>query len=101
MIFAQEPEMPMKSFSYLGYLLPYIFPAVVLSLGLFIFYIVHIIQNRSLDTEKRMLWIVITFITYAVATPIYWYIHIWKNKSRNEINSDPLADTAHEPRTNP
>ena len=99
MFFSQEPAMPMMYFSYLSYLLPYIFPAILLSLGLFIFYVVHIIQNASLDAEKRILWIVITFMAYALATPIYWYVHVWKHEPHDDFETDPLVDTKHESRT--
>ncbi|MEL7832538.1 hypothetical protein [Fodinibius sp. Rm-B-1B1-1] len=100
MFFTQEPAMPLMYFSYLGYILPYIFPAILLSLGLFVFYIVHLVQNSSLDTEKRILWSVVMFLVFGVATPIYWYFHIWKKDSKNDVQFTPSADKNHEPRTN-
>ena len=96
--FSREPVMPMMLFSYLSYVLPYVFPIVLLSLGLFVFYIVHIVQNSFLDTEKRILWITVVFFTHAVAIPIYWYIHIWKNKPAKENKADELTDDYNEPR---
>ncbi|MGM0545844.1 MAG: hypothetical protein ACQEST_03915 [Bacteroidota bacterium] len=89
----------MRSFSYLSHLLPLIFPAILLSLGLFIFYVVHMLQNVALDTEKRMLWIIVTFIAYGISLPIYWYLHVWKNDPQHGLDSDPIVETHHEPRT--
>jgi hypothetical protein len=95
--FSQEPEMPMMLFSYLSYVLPYLFLIILLALGLFVFYIVHIIRNASLDTEKRILWIVVVFFAYGVALPIYWYIHIWKNNAAKATNTDQITGDYYEP----
>ncbi|WP_322574280.1 hypothetical protein [Fodinibius sp.] len=98
MFFSQEPAMPMMLFSYLSYILPYVFPIILLALGLFVFYIVHIIRNPILDTEKRILWIAVVFLAYGIAIPIYWYIHIWKNDSAEATKGDDLTDEYYEPR---
>lgn len=94
--FSQEPAMPMMLFSYLGHIIPYVFPVVLLSLGLFVFYIVHIVQNPVIDTEKRILWIVVVFFAYGVALPTYWFIHIWKNKPAKDKKADELIDEYNE-----
>jgi len=95
--FSQEPEMPMMLFSYLSYVLPYLFLMILLALGLFVFYIVHIIRNSSLDTEKRILWIVVVFFAHGVALPIYWYIHIWKNNAAKATKTDQITGDYYEP----
>lgn len=97
MFFSQDPEMPMMLFSYLSHILPYLFVIILLTLGLFVFYIVHIIQNSFLDTEKRILWIVVVLLVYGVAIPIYWYIHIWKRKTAEATKADELTDDYYEP----
>ncbi len=96
--FSQEPKMPLMLFSYLSYILPYAFLIILLALGLFIFYIAHIIQNSFLDTEKRILWIVVVFLVYGFAIPIYWYIHIWKENSAKATKADKLTHDYYEPR---
>jgi len=98
MFFSQEPVMPLMLFSYLSYILPYVFPIILLSMGLFVFYIIHIVQNALLDTEKRILWVVVMFLAYGVAIPTYWYIHIWKDNSSKVSNADELTDDYNEPR---
>lgn len=97
MFFAHEPYMPMRYLSYLGYMLPYIFPAILLSMGLFVFYLTHIFQNSLLDTEKRILWSVIMFLIFGIATPIYWYLHIWKQEAKNNIQFAASVDKNNEP----
>ncbi|PAU93345.1 hypothetical protein CK503_11435 [Aliifodinibius salipaludis] len=99
MFFSQEPQIPMMLFSYLSYILPYLFVIILLTLGLFVFYIVHLIQNSFLDTEKRILWIVVVFLLYGFAIPIYWYIHIWKRNTAEAIKADELTNKHYEPGT--
>ncbi len=101
MVFSQEPEIPMMLFSYLSYLLPYVFVVGLLALGLFVFYIVHIIQNSFLDNEKRILWIAIVFLAYGIAIPIYWYIHIWETPSFKKEEANNLTETYYESGTQP
>jgi len=92
---AQDHYMPMFLFPYLGYALPFMFLFGLFNLGLIIFYLIQISQNNFLDTEKKFLWIVVVIILNNIMMPIYWYIHIWKEK----LQEPKLTSTfkAHEP----
>lgn len=94
-LLSEEPFMPLLLMTYLSYVIPYMFTYFIFYLGLGIFYLVHIIQNVSLDTEKRILWIVVLVILSWIAMPIYWIIHIWKN--HNQPEPDSLIKKSHEP----
>ncbi len=72
--------MPMMFLSYLGHMIPYLFFFILIYLGLGIFYLVHIIQNKSLDSEKKFLWIAVLFVLNTITMPVYWLIHIWKDE---------------------
>lgn len=96
MVFNQEPAMPMMYMSYLSYIIPYFFLVVFLSLGLFIYYLVHIIQNQYLDNEKRILWIVVLFVLGGITMPVYWYVHIWKIPSPTNNADNPLMESSYE-----
>jgi hypothetical protein len=97
MLFAEKPMMPLLLLSYLGYVIPYLFAFFILYVGLGIFYLVHILQNHSIDTEKRILWIVVLITLNGISMPIYWYVHLWKKKS--ESNTSRTLEQAYEPRT--
>ena len=101
MFFNQEPAMPLMYLSYLSYIIPYFFPIIFLSMGLYIFYLVHIIRNQYFDNEKRILWIVVLFVLGGITMPIYWYIHIWKNNSSEANKADGLTGNYYEPGTQP
>ena len=94
-LLSEEPFMPLLLMTYLSYVIPYLFFYFIFYLGLGIFYLVHIIQNVSLDSEKRFLWIVVLVILSWIAMSIYWIIHIWQND--NQPKSDPLIKQTHEP----
>ncbi|MEQ1642140.1 MAG: hypothetical protein ABL959_01685 [Pyrinomonadaceae bacterium] len=48
------------------------------SLALTVFYIVHAVKNTKLDSNMRIIWIVLFFFGGMIAEPIYWYLQIWK-----------------------
>jgi hypothetical protein len=56
-------------------------PAMILSLlslGLLIFYLIHAAKNNSLNTNERLIWILIFVFAGIIGFPIYWYMQIWK-----------------------
>lgn len=91
-IFSEDPIMPMMFLSYLGYIVPYLFFFFLIYLGMGIFYLVHIVRNKSLDSEKKFLWMVVLFVLNTFSMPVYWYMHVWRNKP-TDFESDPVFDT--------
>jgi hypothetical protein len=60
----------------------FIFPIILLSLlslGLFIFYIVHTINNKNMETAERIIWILLFLFVGFIIFPIYWFIRIWND----------------------
>ncbi len=51
---------------------------IFLTLALTVFYIVHAVKNTKLDSNMRIVWIVLFFLGGMVAHPVYWYLQIWK-----------------------
>lgn len=51
---------------------------IFMSLGLTVFYIVHAIMTTRLDSNMRIIWIVLFFFGGMIAEPVYWYLQIWK-----------------------
>lgn len=97
---SQEPYMPMFLFPYLGYAIPFIFLFGLFNLGLVIFYLVNIGQNDFLDIEKKFLWIVVVVTLNNLAMPVYWYVHIWKEKQQ-EADLDSTFEFHESPGTKP
>ncbi len=51
---------------------------ILLSLALTVFYIVHVVKNTKLDSNMRIMWIVLFFFGGMIAQPVYWYLQVWK-----------------------
>lgn len=54
---------------------------LLLSLGLTVFYIVHVIKNDLLTNQMKAIWSIAIFLGGPIGTAVYWYIQIWKGPS--------------------
>lgn len=89
LLFSVEPINPFIFFPYLVYIIPVVLIYSTFYLLLGIFYIVHLLKNDQLDTEKKMLWIAVLVVFNALSMPIYWYFHIWIE----EPDQEPVSCT--------
>lgn len=51
----------------------------ILSLGLLVFFIMHLVRNNTIDTTERIIWVLVFLFAGLVGYPIYWYMRIWKD----------------------
>jgi hypothetical protein len=49
---------------------------IVLLIGLFIYYALHVSKNDRLTPDQKAIWIALLFIANVVAMPFYWYNYI-------------------------
>lgn len=49
----------------------------VVSFGLFVFYILHVIYSKA-DNNEKLLWIILFFVGNILAFPVYFYMKVWK-----------------------
>ena len=54
--------------------------AAFLSLGLLIFFIIHMLNNKKIESSERLIWIIVFLLAGVVGYPIYWYLRIWKEE---------------------
>lgn len=71
----RPPEFIMSNIGMLMAIIPLL---IVISLGLLIYYIVHIMNNTQIDSTERLIWIFIIIFTTMIGFPVYWYMKIWK-----------------------
>jgi hypothetical protein len=57
---------------------------IFLSLGLTVFYLVHVIKNEALKSEMKAVWAVLFFFMGIFAQPVYWYLNIWRESPVTE-----------------
>jgi hypothetical protein len=63
---------------------------IFLTLALTVFYIVHAVKNTKLDSNMRIIWIVLFFFGGMIAQPVYWYLQIWKEPQPHVAQLTPL-----------
>ena len=52
----------------------------ILSLGLLIFFIMHVVRNKVMDSTERIIWILVFLFAGIVGYPIYWYMRVWQTE---------------------
>jgi hypothetical protein len=60
----------------------FIFPIILLSLlslGLFIFYTIHAVTNKGIETAERIIWILLFLFVGIMVFPVYWFMRIWND----------------------
>ena len=56
------------------------FGAMLLMVGLTIFYIVFLFRTSRVPSDKKALWAVVLFLGNAFAFPVFWYLYIWRQR---------------------
>lgn len=69
----QPPEFMMN---YFGGLMLIIGLAIISSIGLLIFYLIHIINNPRLDNTERLIWVLIVIFANAIGYIVYFFMRI-------------------------
>ena len=55
------------------------------SLGLLIYYIIHAVNNKQIDSSERLIWILVFIFAGMIGFPIYWYMRIWKQTTPQSL----------------
>ncbi len=70
-------------------------PIMLLSFGclaLLIFYIVHAVSNKKLETAERLLWILLFIFFGIIAFPVYWLIRIMNTSTSSFIQTERASN---------
>lgn len=52
----------------------------ILSLALLIFFIMHLVRNKVMDSTEKVIWILVFLFAGIIGYPIYWYMRVWKDE---------------------
>lgn len=77
----QEPDI-YEVFRTMGPFLIMIIISGLFSLGLLIFFIIHLINNKTIENGEKIVWIFVFLFVSMVGYPIYWYLRIWKENEK-------------------
>jgi uncharacterized membrane protein len=73
-----EPD-PYEVFGVFGPVFMVGFFAGILSVALLIFFIMHLVRNKKMDSTERIIWVLVFLLAGGIGYPIYWYMRIWKD----------------------
>lgn len=54
--------------------------ACLISLGLLIFFIIHMMNHKKMESVEKLIWIIAFLFAGIVGYPIYWYMRIWNEE---------------------
>lgn len=54
----------------------------IVALGLYIYYIIHVVYSK-MDSNEKILWLIFFVTCNVIAFPVYWYMKIWKAPAEN------------------
>lgn len=57
----------------------------IIGFGLFVYYIIHVINAKS-DGNEKLLWLLLFFVANIFAFPVYFYLRIWKADTPDELS---------------
>lgn len=86
---------PQDIFGSLGVFIAAMVFLALTSVGLFIYFVVHLMQDPSATSETRVLWVLLLFFFSNMAYPFYWFFRIWQSNEDQAVPSEVW-----EPRTN-
>lgn len=53
---------------------------ILLTIGLFIFYLVHVLNNQRLDKGQKLIWVLVLITSSHFGNLIYWFFQIWREE---------------------
>ena len=86
-----EPRGPASILLTMGFVAVFILHifTVLEIMALKVFYIVKVLKADHLDQNMKIMWMLLLFFTAIFVEPIYWYLHIWKEKSDPALPDHP------------
>ena len=51
--------------------------------GLLIYFIIHDIGNKAVDSTERIIWILVFIFIGMIGFPLYWWMRIWNADDRS------------------
>ena len=49
----------------------------IVSLGTWVYYLVHVVQNKNLDSNERLMWVLLFIFVSFISHIIYFFMRIW------------------------
>ena len=53
---------------------------ILIFVGLLIYFLIHAINNKRIDSGERVVWILTFIFVGFISFPLYWYMRIWNDQ---------------------
>ena len=73
----REDVLPAMIIGKVAWMVAAILLLALCSLGLLIYFIIHALNNKALDSTERLIWILVFIFAGMISFPVYWYMRIW------------------------
>ena len=69
------------------------FLTIIAAIGMQIYYIVNVFNNKNVDEDQRVMWVILLVLAGLFVSPVYWYLNIWKDEEE-ELPANPYLNPA-------
>ncbi|NNC69819.1 MAG: hypothetical protein HKN90_03245 [Flavobacteriaceae bacterium] len=59
--------------------------AVIIKLGMMIYYIIHVSNNTLKDTNTKIMWIVLLVLVSSIASLVYYFVEILPSPPSDKV----------------
>lgn len=73
---SREPD-PREVFDVIRPIIIYAIMMALLSIFLLVFFIMHLVRNKKIESTERIIWILVFLFAGMIGYPIYWYMRVW------------------------
>jgi hypothetical protein len=71
-------DMPFPVLSNIFYMVIIALTLGLLSFGLLIYYVIHVFNNKKIDSNEKVIWVLVFVVGMIIAFPIYYFMRIVK-----------------------
>lgn len=84
----EHPTMPISIIADVFWMLIIVLTVGIISFGLLVYYILHVLNNIEIDNNEKIVWIIAFLLGNILIFPVYWYMRIWKNHIETFITAN-------------
>jgi hypothetical protein len=66
-----------------------------LTMLLLVYYVVHVFRSKSVPHDRRVMWLLVLFFGAPVAMPVYWFLHVWPQRSESARTVEHVTTASH------
>ena len=56
----------------------------LISLGVWVYYLVHVINNKQIDDTERLIWVLLFIFVSLISHLVYFFLRIWNEPEREQ-----------------